>query len=44
MDGQYVINHGDVINGKLGTAFMKYKGRNIPVSWLKTVAGEHCNP
>lgn len=35
-NGMYVIQPGDVINGKMGTAFLKLEGNNIPFSWAKT--------
>lgn len=33
--GMAVIEHGDVITGKMATAFIKYEGENIPCSWFK---------
>lgn len=32
--GMYVIEAGDVVSGKMATAFIKHDGKNIPCSWF----------
>lgn len=32
--GMYVIEAGDVVSGKMATAFIKMDGQNIPCSWF----------
>lgn len=32
--GMYVIEAGDVVSGKMATAFIKHEGKNIPCSWF----------
>ncbi len=32
--GMYVIEAGDVVSGKMATAFIKSDGKNIPCSWF----------
>lgn len=35
--GMYVIETGDVISGKMATAFIKHEGKNIPCSWFTAI-------
>lgn len=35
--GMYTLDWGDVVNGKMGTAWIQYKGQNIPAGWLKKI-------
>ena len=37
MAENYIIQSGDVVEGKLGSCFMKINGENIPIAWLKNV-------
>ncbi len=37
--GMYVIEAGDVVSGKMATAFMKHGGKNIPCSWFTYFEG-----
>lgn len=37
MSDMYIINAGDVVSGKMATAFLKYEGRNIPCSWFTSL-------
>lgn len=36
-NGMYTLDWGDVIVGRLGTAFIQYEGQNIPAGWLRTI-------
>lgn len=36
-NGMYVIESGDVVSGKMATAFIKHDGQNIPCSWFTSL-------